>query len=127
MGTKRLHKMVALVLAATASGPAFAQVTPPDLSGIMNNYNSVIQQQNLGTQLNNLQLQQNLQSDRIREFELFRPQTPYGAGAVFQPQPTGVDAWLNLPPSVRVNTLPAVSRVEAPPVFKPAAQGAKIE
>ena len=80
-----------LALVAVAS-PALAQapvIQPPDLNAIQNQYNSVIQQQSLGTQLNSLGLQQNLNQDRIRELDLFRPQQPYGATTYFQPQPPG--------------------------------------
>jgi hypothetical protein len=90
-------KLAAMLLAA-ATGPAWAQIQPLDVAGIQSQYNAIIQQQNLGTQLNGLQLQQNLTQDRIRELDLFRPQTPYGATTVFQPQPPGLAPTPPLPP-----------------------------
>jgi hypothetical protein len=98
MGMTPKPKLFALLLVATASGPAWAQIQPLDVPGIQSQYNAIIQQQNLGTQLNSLQLQQNLAQDRIRELDLFRPQTPFGATSVFQPQPPGLAPTPALPP-----------------------------
>ncbi len=89
MGMTKLQKMVVVALAATPASPALAQLpmVPLDVPGIQGQYNAIIQQQNLGSQLNSLQLQQNMTQDRIRELDLFRPLQPYGATTVFQPQP----------------------------------------
>jgi len=101
MAMMRLEKWVVAALLA-AAGPALAQSPPPiqplDLPAIQGQYNSAIQQQNLGTQLNTLRVEQGITQDRIRELDLFRPQTPYGAGAIFQPQPSGL-APLPQPPA----------------------------
>ena len=88
----RQRKWLVLAL-ATTTGPALAQplpIQPLDVPGIQSQYNSVIQQQSFGTQLNDLRLQQNLNQDRIRELDLFRPLQPYGATTIFQPQPPGL-------------------------------------
>jgi hypothetical protein len=90
MAQFRLHAMTGLMLAA-AAGPAMAQVIQPlDLPAIQGQYNSSIQQQNFGTQLNTFRIEQGVNQDRVRELDLFRPQQPFGAGTYFQPQPPGV-------------------------------------
>ncbi len=88
-----LREMTGLVLLAAAAGPAMAQVPPIqplDLPAIQGQYNSSIQQQNFGTQLNTFRIEQGVSQDRVRELDLFRPQQPFGAGTYFQPQPPGV-------------------------------------
>src|SRR5690606_28294402 len=97
MGMRKRKKIAALALLA-GSGAAFAQAPPPiqplDLPAIQGQYNSTIQQQDLGTQLNTFRIEQGVTRDRIRELDLFRPQmpfgTPNGATGVFLPQPSGV-------------------------------------
>lgn len=92
----KLQKSLGIALLAMTAGPAASQIQPLDLSGIQSQAQGVIQQQSVGSQLNSLQLQQNIQRDRIRELDLFRPQPPYGATSVFQPpgafqpQPSGL-------------------------------------
>ena len=92
----KLRKSLGIALLAMTAGPAVSQIQPLDLSGIQSQAQGVIQQQSIGGQLNSLQLQQNIQRDRIRELDLFRPQQPFGATSVFQPpgafqpQPSGL-------------------------------------
>ena len=92
----KLRKSLGIALLAMTAVPAAAQIQPLDLSGIQSQAQGVIQQQNVGGQVNSLRLQQNIQQDRIRELDLFRPQQPHGATSVFQPpgaflpQPSGL-------------------------------------
>jgi hypothetical protein len=92
----KLPKSLGIALLAMMAGPATAQIQPLDLSGIQSQAQGIIQQQSVGGQINSLQLQQNIQRDRIRELDLFRPQQPHGATSVFQPpgaflpQPSGL-------------------------------------
>lgn len=53
-------------------------IQPRSLGQQQADANAIIQQQNLQTQMNSLQLQQSLMQDRAREQPLFLPQ-PYGA------------------------------------------------
>lgn len=116
-----------MVLLAATAGPAFiqsawAQIAPMDLSGIQNQAQGVIQQQSTGTQLNSLRLQQNIQQDRIRELDLFRPQQPYGATSIFQPpgafqpQPSGVPL-----PQHEALSQQATAPLQVPPTAPPPA------
>ena len=114
-------KILSLALLAVSGGAALAQVAPPiqplDLSGIQGQYNSTIQQQNYGAQLNTFRVDQGVTQDRIRELDLFRPQTPYGATGVFQPQPPGLAPLPQAPGNAapyQPPTLPPLSR-PAPP------------
>jgi len=93
MAMLRLHEMTGLMLLAAAASPALAQappIQPLDLPAIQGQYNSSIQQQNFGTQLNTFRIEQGVTQDRVRELDLFRPQQPFGATTIFQPQPPGV-------------------------------------
>ena len=81
----KLQKSLGIALLAVTAGPAAAQIQPLDLAGIQSRAQGVIQQQSVGGQINSLRLQQNIQPDRIRELDLFRPQQPFGATSVFQP------------------------------------------
>ena len=114
-------KWLSVALLATAGGPAFAQAPPPiqplDLPAIQGQYQSSIQQQSLGTQLNTYRVEQGITQDRIRELDLFRPQQPYGATTYFQPQPPGL---VPLPQSPAGST-GAYQPPALPPLSKPAA------
>jgi hypothetical protein len=97
-----LPKFLSLVLLAATAGtlPAAAQ-TPFDMANQQAQANAIIQQQNLGTQLNSLQLQQNMTLDRLREQQLFTPQPLYGAQSVFQqPLAAGNPAFQPQPPGI---------------------------
>ena len=76
----KLQKFLGLILLAATAGPACAQIAPLDLATIQSQSNAIIQQQNIAGQLNNLQLQQNIMQDRIREQQLFNPQLSSSAG-----------------------------------------------
>lgn len=88
---------LALLTAAAMGVPARAQIQPLDLAGVQAQTQSQLNQQNLQTQLNSLQLQQGMTQDRIREQQLFLPQPgmpnypmpgqSYQYGQAFQPQP----------------------------------------
>ncbi len=86
---------MALAILAAAGSPALAQappIQPLDLSGIQNQYNSTVQQQNYNTQLNTFRVEQGIAQDRIRELDLTRPFDPFAPPGVFQPQPPGLPA-----------------------------------
>lgn len=88
----KLQKSLGVLLLAATAGPASAQIAPLDLATIQSQSNAIIQQQNFGSQINSLQLQQNITQDRIREQQLFTPQPLYGATSVFQPPGARVPA-----------------------------------
>jgi hypothetical protein len=81
----KLQKSLGLFLLAATAAPAAAQIAPLDLAGIQSQSQNIIQQQNIGSQLNSLRLNQNITQDRIREMELFRPHQSFGAASLFQP------------------------------------------
>ena len=117
----KLQKSLGIALLAVAAGPAAAQIQPLDLAGIQSRAQGVIQQQSVGGQINSLRLQQNIQQDRIRELDLFRPQQPYSAtstfqppgallpapSAVFLPQPSGLEPQQPAPAPPPVSSSPA--------------------
>jgi hypothetical protein len=84
----RLQKMLSQTRTdlATRRGAGVGFLPPPpapgtqpmDLSAQQAQTNAAIQSQSTQTQLNNLQLQQNMMQDRAREQQLFQPQT-FGA------------------------------------------------
>jgi hypothetical protein len=116
MAMTRLHKMTGLMLLMAGASPVMAQVIQPlDLPAIQGQYNSAIQQQNFGTQLNTFRVEQGIAQDRVREMDLFRPQQPFGATTYFQPQPPGIVPQSSGAPQPYVPPrLPAASIPSAP-------------
>src|SRR5262249_11570907 len=76
LGQARNGVAVTAGLAGQLSYPPTIQ--PQTLQQQQANANAVIQQNNMQTQMNNLQLQQQMMADRQREQQLMMPQ-PYGA------------------------------------------------
>jgi len=61
------------------SGAVPPPIRPLGLPAQQAQADAAIQQQGVGQQLNNLQLQQNMAQDRAREQQLFQPTPPFGA------------------------------------------------
>ena len=80
----KLQKMLGLMLLTAA--PASAQIAPQDLATQQAQTQAQLNQQNAQSQINDLQLQQNMAQDRAREQQLF-PATPAGAAPYVAPPP----------------------------------------
>jgi hypothetical protein len=113
---------VALLAATLGTLPAQAQSYPDPLAP-PGQASAVIQQQNLSTQYNTIQLQQNMTVDRLREQQLFTPQPLYGANSTFQ-QPLGANnpTFQPQPSALPPRPQPKTAQAEPAPAPVPAAE-----
>jgi hypothetical protein len=117
--TQLQKTLTAALLAATlpmagSTVPALAQAYPDPLAAPSQS-SAVIQQQNLGTQYNALQLQQNMTTDRLREQQLFTPQPLYGANTQQPPLGANNPAFQPLPSDLPPRPQQATAIVPTPP------------
>jgi hypothetical protein len=113
---------VALLAATLGTLPAKAQSYPDPLAP-PGQASAVIQQQNLSTQYNGIQLQQNMTVDRLREQQLFTPQPLYGAESTFR-QPLGANnpTFEPQPPALPPRPQPKTALAEPAPTPVPVAE-----